>query len=346
LVGVKEKKIVLDGFGSYLGMEKGCFIVKDKKGNIEKYPLFEEEIGEVVLKSGNAVSVGALASLGFWEIDCLITTQRGKPVAILRGLEDYSHIKTRICQYETLRNDKGNKIAKQIVYAKIKGQNHILKKYNLEPHNLTLVEELIERINFDNSVSLKRKLLAIEGKYTRRYFSLIFQLFPIKLESRKTFKAYDGINNTFNLAYTFLKWKVIGALLKARLEPYLGFLHSEQFGKPSLVCDFMELYRYLIDDFLIQFCKTLRKKDFITKVEDSSKNRKGKREYLNDAMTRSLMRALNNYFESKVEVPRIRYGFYQTLETLINEEALLLAKYLRGERDTWIPRIAYATELP
>lgn len=41
------------------------------------------------------------------------------------------------------------------------------------------------------------------------------------------------------------------ALMKAKLEPYLGFLHSIQHGKPSLVCDFQELYRYLIDDFLI-----------------------------------------------------------------------------------------------
>ena len=52
------------------------------------------------------------------------------------------------------------------------------------------------------------------------------------------------------------------------------------------------------------------------------------------------MRELNAYLESKVEVPRIRHGSKQTLETLINEEALLLAKYLRNERKTWIPRIA------
>ena len=33
---------------------------------------------------------------------------------------------------------------------------------------------------------------------------------------------------------------------------------------------------------------------------------------------------------------------YQTLETLINEEAQLFAKYLRGEAKTWIPRISEA----
>jgi len=187
---------------------------------------------------------------------------------------------------------------------------------------------------------VRRRLLGIEGRLTDRYFNRIFQLFPIRPGSRKAFKAYDRMNNIFNLAYTILKWKVYEAVLKAKLEPYLGFLHSEQFGKPSLVCDFQELYRYLVDDFLIQYCGKLKKKDFVMKHESFSKRRKGKREYLNDPLTNELMRGLNAYLESKVEVPRIRHGSKQTLETLINEEALLLAKYLRNERKTWIPRIA------
>ena len=36
---------------------------------------------------------------------------------------------------------------------------------------------------------------------------------------------------------------------------------------------------------------------------------------------------------------RIRNGKHQTLETLINEEALLLAKYPRGEDKGWVPRV-------
>jgi hypothetical protein len=40
-----------------------------------------------------------------------------------------------------------------------------------------------------------------------------------------------------------------------------------------------------------------------------------------------------------VEIPRIRVGRRQTIETLINEEALLFAKYLRDERKEWIPRV-------
>lgn len=60
---------------------------------------------------------------------------------------------------------------------------------------------------------------------------------------------------------------------------------------------------------------------------------------MNDVDTRDLIRALNRYFEKMVEIPRIRVGKRQTIETLINEEVLLLAKYLRDERESWIPRI-------
>jgi CRISPR/Cas system-associated endonuclease Cas1 len=110
-------------------------------------------------------------------------------------------------------------------------------------------------------------------------------------------------------------------------------------GKPSLICDFMELYRYLIDDFVIQYCRKLGRKDFIVKSENFSTKRKGKREYLNDSQTRDFVRALHQYFQSKVSMPRVRMGEQQEIETLINEEALLFAQYLRSEKHDWIPRV-------
>jgi len=40
-----------------------------------------------------------------------------------------------------------------------------------------------------------------------------------------------------------------------------------------------------------------------------------------------------------VDVERIKVGKRQTIDTLITEEALLFAKYLRNEKDSWIPRL-------
>ena len=338
----RSQKIVMDGFGSYLGIEKGCFILRDKKGNEERYPLFENEISEVVLRSGNSISTGALASLGFWDVDVMVITQKGKPVAMLRSLDDDSHVKTRVCQYEALHNGKGIEVAKRIVYGKIEGQNQVLRKYGLLQHELTKVKVALSGVKSEELTKVRRKLVSFEGKFTEKYFEQIFKLLPEELrpERRKKFKAYDGMNNIFNLAYTMLKWRVHRAILGAKLEPYLGFIHSEQHGKPSLVCDFMELYRYLVDDFVIEFCQGLRAGDFVMKGERTIRKRWGKREYLNSSKTRELEKGLNELFEGWVYVPRVRHGSRQTLETLINEEALLLAKYLRGEKETWIPRIA------
>jgi hypothetical protein len=51
------------------------------------------------------------------------------------------------------------------------------------------------------------------------------------------------------------------------------------------------------------------------------------------------MAKLNAYFEVFVEVPRIKVGQRQTIETLISEEVLLLAEYLRNEKKDWVPRV-------
>ena len=214
----------------------------------------------------------------------------------------------------------------------------------MTPSKGSIDRSKLGKVDSEDFKSLRRRLNGLEGNFTGRYFERIFGLLPERLspEGRRKFKAYDGLNNIFNLAYEMLGWKVHRAVIRAKLEPYLGFLHSVQFGKPSLVCDLQELYRYLVDDFLIEYCRDLRKKDFITKAESVSRKRKGKREDLNDAETRLLMTHLHRYFESKVDVPRMRVGRTQTIETLINEEALLLAKFLRDERKTWIPRIASA----
>ena len=225
--------------------------------------------------------------------------------------------------------------------AKMRGQNIVLKKNDLLAHDEDDIQSKIEGLESSNLDVFRKKLTGIEGKFTENYFNQIFQLLPngLRPEKRKKFKAYDGTNNIFNLSYEVLSWKVHRAVIRAKMEPYLGFLHSVQYGKPSLVCDLQELYRYLVDDFVIQFFQSIKEGDFTVKSESASWKRKGKREYLNDAETRRMMRELDEYFESKVEIPLIRHVERQRLETLINEEALLLAKYIRDEKNSWSPRI-------
>ncbi len=325
----KSLKIELGEYGSYLGRDAGCFEVRNKHGEVEHYPHFEKEIGECVLKSGSYVSVDALIDLMLWNIDTYIMTRHNRVVGFLKNIEDDAHVKTRVSQYQALENGKGLKIAKEIVKTKIEGQNMVLRKYGLKA---------IDRPVGDVG---RRKLLSIESRHARHYFNQIFTLFPerIRPEKRTGYKAYDGINNVFNFGYYVLKCRVYKALLKAKLEPYLGFLHSLQHGKPSLVCDFQDLYRYLIDDFLIERCRKLRKKDFVVVTDFIMRLKMGKRMHLCEYEADSLADGLKGLFNRWVEIPRIKHGKRQTLNTLITEEALLFAKFLRNERKNWNPRM-------
>jgi CRISPR-associated protein Cas1 len=339
--GAKVVKLALDDFGSFLSRKEGCLVVKDRDGDTEKYPLGENQLGEIQVRSGNAVSVGAMVSCAFWGIDVILLTSRGNPVAVLHSLDNDSHVLTRIYQYETLKTVKALEIAKQFVLGKIRGQDQVLRKYGLRRNDYA-VTEAISKLEANTLPMLQRQLNTIEGLCSKKYFQQLFGLLPefLRPKNRTTFKAYDRTNNLFNLGYTVLSWKVHIALIRAKLEPYLGFLHSVQFGKPSLVCDFEELYRYLIDDFVIQYAFSLKEKDFVLKEEAFSSNRKGKRQYLNGAKNGEFLKRLNLYFKSKVEIPRIKVGKRREIETLIAEEALLFAKYLREEIPAWNPRIA------
>jgi CRISP-associated protein Cas1 len=335
-------KVELSNYGSFLGRAEGCFEVREKTGETERYPHFKKEIGEAVLKSGSYVSVDALVDLALWNIDTYIVTRRNRVVALLKNVEDDSHVETRVSQYQAVVDEnKCVEIAKQFVIAKIQGEISVLKKYDLDyTKNAHYLVE-VEKLEFINLKQTRQKLTGLEGRSAQEYFAKIFKLFPEKIRptTRETYRAYDGLNNVFNFAYYVLECRVHKALLKAKLEPYLGFLHSVQHGKPSLVCDFQELYRYLIDDFLVERCQKLRKKDFVLVTDFMMHLKMGKKIHLKEYETDSLAEDLNVFFERMVAVERIKVGKRQTIDTLISEEALLFAKYLRKERKEWTPRL-------
>ncbi len=105
-------------------------------------------------------------------------------------------------------------------------QNVILRKYGLEPH-LDDFRSIIDRVRRRASNYLgvgKRE----SKENTLSYYKQIFGLFPEKLrpEFREGFMGYDDTNNFFNLAYEILAWKIHKALIRAKLEPYLGSVYG------------------------------------------------------------------------------------------------------------------------
>jgi CRISPR/Cas system-associated endonuclease Cas1 len=173
----KTLKIDLGKYGSYLGRNEGCFEVRHKNGNKEQYSHFETQIGECVLKSGSYVSTDALIDLALWNIDTYIMTQRNRVVAVLKNLEDDSHVKPRLSQYEALTNGKGLYVAKQILRARLQGQNALLNKHDLKPLDPSALLR-IGNVESESLKSARKKLILIESHKAKRYFNQIFSLFP------------------------------------------------------------------------------------------------------------------------------------------------------------------------
>ena len=67
--------------------------------------------------------------------------------------------------------------------------------------------------------------------------------------------------------------------------------------------------------------------------------RMGKRIHLSEFETASLAEGLNEFFDLRTDIARMRHGSSQTVDTLISEESSLLARFLRNENEAWTPRV-------
>jgi hypothetical protein len=135
--------------------------------------------------------------------------------------------------------------------------------------------------------------------------------------------------------------RVHKALLRSKLNPYLGFSAFGTTWKTqfSMYAHLSRAICYLIDDFLIERYQKLRKKDFVLITDFIMHLKMGKKIHLKEYETDSLANDLNAFFDHMINVERIKVGNWQTIDTLISEEALLFAKYLRHETKEGTPRL-------
>lgn len=322
-------QITLNEFGDYLGANGNEFLIYRKKKLIKKVAF--HKVNQIILSPANLCSTNALCMSSIYGIDIVMTTNTGKPLGAIMPLSCYASAKTRIAQYEALKNSKAVVVAKRILRAKIRNQFELLKKHGVVDRNLIGLNLRLEKINGKKIEKCRTRLQVIEAQSSRCYFRDILPLFPkdFQTRSRTKYKALDPLNNLFNLGYEVLKGEVFKAVMYAHLDPYIGFLHSPQFGKPSLVCDLQELFRWVIDDFLIGYTQKLTPESF----ED-----KNRRIFLKRTETYKFVKEINKLFDKRIEHQRIKkFGKYSKIRTAIREESIKLAQYIRGEKRDYEP---------
>lgn len=93
-----------------------------------------------------------------------------------------------------------------------------------------------------------------EGSASKIYFAVYSSFLPVqyRFEKRTQHPATDVANAMLNYGYGVLYGKIEGALIKAGIDPYVGVMHRDDYNRPVLVYDVIEVYRVWVDYVVAQ----------------------------------------------------------------------------------------------
>lgn len=183
-----------------------------------------------------------------------LNTRKEEATCIAYGLL-HNDTQRRLMQYQAITHPALQlRYAKELVRQKLRGQRATLVKalrkrpdqrYSLRKgiERLAAIEKRIDTITSADS------LRGIEGSGAAMYFEAYQTIFPSKLmfHGRNRRPPKDPVNAVLSLSYTLLHAEAIRALVANGFDPHLGVYHLPAFGRESLACDLVEVFRSLTD---------------------------------------------------------------------------------------------------
>ncbi len=170
------------------------------------------------------------------------------------------NILLRIRQYE-LANDRDYvlKQAKFIVRVKLENCLEVLKQAdwnNASDDHHRQRASLEQALAAIDEVKTLDSLNGIEGSAARNYFSalpILLKAEGVSFNGRKRRPPPDPVNALLSFGYTLLGSRIQALLDASGFDPYLGFMHRADYGRPSLALDLLEPYRApLVDRLMIR----------------------------------------------------------------------------------------------
>jgi CRISP-associated protein Cas1 len=155
---------------------------------------------------------------------------------------------------------------------------------------------------------------------------------PWGFSKRAYYPPPDPINALLSFGYTLLLNEVLGVVQGKGLDPYLGFFHTVQHGRPSLALDLEEEFRAVVVDAAVL---ELLDAQAVAPADFTQPADKPGAIYAGEGVRRRFVEA----YETRMN-QRVVYGPTQTQETLRRCVALQvdqLARVLLGEQPAYPP---------
>jgi len=239
--------------GTKVEKKSKLLIVKKDEKVLLEIPEFKVE--RVFIFGNVQLTTQAIKFLLESGIDTAFFTIYGKLVGKLISI-DSKNIMLRLAQYKAFNNEEFKLlIAKNIVEGKIKNMRTVLQKYNRN-HPETNFSDLINELeNYINELKYKTRIstvIGIEGCASATYFKAFGKMFRRELQFtvRSKRPPKDPINALLSLGYMLITSEMFSIVSAMGFDPYLGFLHSVEYGRQSLALDLIEEFRQVVIDRL------------------------------------------------------------------------------------------------
>lgn len=164
-------------------------------------------------------------------------------------------LERRLRQYGAYQEERTRlSIAKSFVIGKTKRQLLLLDAYRKRIPKASIQERYFEgQLSKIGRIKTLDALLGLEGEMAKRYFASFSHLLRnMEWQGRNRQPPKDPVNALLSLCYMLVLGDLTSAIAGAGFEVGIGFLHTVQSTRPSLACDFLELFRPRIDQFVIQ----------------------------------------------------------------------------------------------
>lgn len=303
----------MNTFGSSLSRRDGAFEIVSAQGS-QRVPA--DGIRSIQISRGAQITSDAAMLAIENEIEVLFMDRAGNPMGRIWSPK-YGSISTiRKGQLAFSFSSDAVDWIKDVILRKIENQQAMLLMMNVEDDavrdqvrkSINRMEDYRTKVRLlegDIVADVASQLRGWEGVASKIYFETMNLFLPenLRFAARSQHPAMDVVNAMLNYGYGLLYSKVEGSLIRAGIDPYIGILHRDDYNRPVLAYDVIELYRVWVDYVVY----SLASQDIITDEFFSVKDDGSV--WLEGLGRRILIQSVNDYLDEVITqngLPRSR----------------------------------------
>jgi CRISPR-associated protein Cas1 len=250
-------QLVINTYGSYLRKNGDCFLVKNED---KVFEISVKKVESIMITTSAFLSTDALKFAVENNIDVIFLDEFGDPYGRVWHSKLGSTVLIRRKQLEISATEEGLELAKTWVIRKVENQAEFLERLRRPREDkaekledsINGLKEVIQKIaSLTGTIDERRgTVMAFEGAAGRAYFDALSYIMPdrFKFDGRSRNPAKDEFNALLNYGYGVLYSLVEKACIIAGLDPFIGFLHTDNYNKKSLVFDLIEMFRIFAEE--------------------------------------------------------------------------------------------------